>query len=152
MRQLNIDTELKVGNKIFESFLVMDKGTERDIQNGIYESIPVTNNSLAALCWSPKQPKCWFTFFLFSIQNSVTVLRLMVRPSEVNGKTPLDFSRARIPWFFQLIMHLISIFLLKGKYYSLQWCDKICIEEQCLALQSDSKEENRHPNGNASLL
>lgn len=55
MRQLNIDTELK-GNKIFETFLVMDKGTERDIQNGIYESIPVTNNSLAALCWSPKQP------------------------------------------------------------------------------------------------
>lgn len=54
MRQFNIDNELKLRNKIFESLLVMDKDKERDTQKGIYEPIHVTNPSLAAPCWLPK--------------------------------------------------------------------------------------------------
>lgn len=58
MRLFNIDTELTLGNKIFGSLIVTDKGNERDIHKGIYEPIHVTNASLAAPYWSQKYSKC----------------------------------------------------------------------------------------------
>lgn len=49
MRQFNMDTELKLGGKIFEILLMKDKGNERGTQKCIYELIHVTNTFLAVL-------------------------------------------------------------------------------------------------------
>lgn len=55
-----------------------------------------------------KSPSVELLFlFFFSNQTSVTLSGLIIRPNEVNGKTPLDLNRTGILWSFHLIMHLI---------------------------------------------